>query len=79
MSSHPANAPIAFHLMEKPAGAVCNLDCDYYLCLSYKDVFHHVDEPMQTMARLLAGNRAPAEIIDVYAPADASRARNEPA
>jgi uncharacterized protein len=49
-----------------------------YLCPSYKDFFHHINAPMQTMSRLLAANRAPAEIIDDYAAADASRGRNEP-
>jgi uncharacterized protein len=48
-----------------------------YLCPSYKDFFHHVDEPMRAMAGLLKGNRAPAEIIDDYAAADATRGRNE--
>ena len=33
---------------------------------------------MQTMAAMLAGNRAPAEIIVDYAAADASRGRNDP-
>ena len=46
-----------------------------YLCPSYKDFFHHVDALMQTMSRLLAANRAPAEIIDDYAAGDASRGR----
>ncbi len=30
----PANAPPAFHLLTKPTGAVCNLDCKYCFFLS---------------------------------------------
>ncbi|MCO5316341.1 MAG: anaerobic sulfatase maturase [Solirubrobacterales bacterium] len=30
----PENAPRAFHLLAKPAGAQCNLDCDYCFFLS---------------------------------------------
>ena len=28
------NAPLAFHLMAKPTGAICNLDCEYCFFLS---------------------------------------------
>ena len=27
-------APLAFHVMAKPTGAVCNLDCEYCFFLS---------------------------------------------
>jgi uncharacterized protein len=30
----PANAPPAFHLLAKPTGAICNLDCKYCFFLS---------------------------------------------
>ncbi len=30
----PANAPPAFHVLAKPAGAICNLDCKYCFFLS---------------------------------------------
>ena len=36
-----------------------------YLCPSFKLFFHHVQEPMRTMAELLAADRAPAEIMDL--------------
>jgi uncharacterized protein len=49
-----------------------------YLCDGYKAFFHHVDRPMRTMARLLAADRAPAEIRAVYATEDAARGRNDP-
>jgi serine-type anaerobic sulfatase-maturating enzyme len=49
-----------------------------YLCAGFKAFFHHVDGPMRTMAALLAEGRAPAEIVNLYAAADARRGRNEP-
>jgi hypothetical protein len=49
-----------------------------YLCPSFKLFFHHVQEPMRTMAELLAADRAPAEIMDHYAASDARRGRNDP-
>jgi len=48
-----------------------------YLCAGYKAFFHHVDEPMRIMAGLLAQDRAPAEIVQLYAAADARRGRND--
>lgn len=35
----PANAPPAFHLLAKPTGAICNLDCAYCFFLD-KEVFY---------------------------------------
>ena len=49
-----------------------------YLCPSFKLFFHHVEAPMRLMAQMLAEDRAPAEIMEVYASADARRGRNEP-
>ncbi len=49
-----------------------------YLCAGFKAFFHHVDRPMRTMSALLARNRAPSEIVQLYAAADAKRGRNEP-
>jgi len=49
-----------------------------YLCPGFKDFFHHVDQPMRTMAALLAQNRAPSEIVRLYAAEDAKRGRNDP-
>src|SRR3954462_10286150 len=33
-STLPRNAPPAFHLMAKPSGSICNLDCTYCFFLS---------------------------------------------
>jgi uncharacterized protein len=49
-----------------------------YLCAGFKDFFHHVDQPMRIMGRLLAQNRAPSEIVQLYASQDAKRGRNDP-
>jgi uncharacterized protein len=35
----PVHAPLAFHLLAKPTGAVCNLDCKYCFFLS-KDLLY---------------------------------------
>ena len=49
-----------------------------YLCAGFKDFFHHVDRPMRLMAERLRENRAPSEIIGLYASEDAARGRNDP-
>jgi uncharacterized protein len=33
------NAPLAFHLMAKPTGAICNLDCKYCFFLSKESLY----------------------------------------
>ncbi len=56
-----------------------------YLCAGYKMFFHHVDQPMQLMVRLLRQNRAPSEMMRLYAGQDqkwqellARTGRNDP-
>ena len=49
-----------------------------YLCPSFKLFFGHVREPMRTMAELLGADRAPSEIMRIYAAQDARRGRNDP-
>jgi radical SAM protein with 4Fe4S-binding SPASM domain len=49
-----------------------------YLCAGYKAFFHHVDRPMRIMGQLLAQERAPSEIVQLYASQDARRGRNDP-
>ena len=44
-----------------------------YLCAGYKLFFNHVDRPMKIMANLLRQNRAPAELMNLYATEDAER------
>ncbi|MGA2784825.1 MAG: anaerobic sulfatase maturase [Candidatus Bathyarchaeia archaeon] len=54
----PANAPPAFHLLAKPRGAICNLDCKYCFYLSKEDLykgstFRMTDEMLETYIRQL--------------------------
>jgi uncharacterized protein len=56
-----------------------------YLCAGYKLFFHHIDQPMQLMVRLLRQNRAPAELMRLYTDQDqkwqellARTGRNDP-
>ncbi|NLI00638.1 MAG: anaerobic sulfatase maturase [Chthonomonadales bacterium] len=42
-----------------------------YLCPSYKRFFKHIDRDMRLMTQLLQANRAPAEIMSMYAHARA--------
>jgi uncharacterized protein len=41
-----------------------------YLCAGYKLFFHHIDQPMQLIVRLLRQNRAPSEIMRLYSTKD---------
>jgi len=41
-----------------------------YLCAGYKSFFNHVNRPMKVMAALLRQDRAPAEIMQIYAKGD---------
>ena len=50
----------------------------HYLCPSYQAFFRHVSEPMRAMSSLLRASRAPAELMNDYAAADARRGRNDP-
>jgi uncharacterized protein len=56
-----------------------------YLCAGYKMFFQHIDQPLQLMVRLLRQNRAPAELMRLYAGHDqkwqellAKTGRNDP-
>ena len=50
----------------------------HYLCPSYKAFFHHIDPTMRAMCDLLRADRAPSELVGVYAAEDARRGRNDP-
>ena len=49
-----------------------------YLCDGYLAFFHHVGRPMRLMCDLLREDRAPSEVMAVYASEDARRGRNDP-
>jgi uncharacterized protein len=53
-----ASTPAAFHLLAKPTGAVCNLDCSYCFFLSKEMLypgsrFRMADELLETYLRQL--------------------------
>ena len=50
----------------------------HYLCPSYKAFFHHIEPVMRQMCDLLRADRAPSELVQTYATADAKRGRNDP-
>ena len=69
MTTLPSNAPPAFHLLAKPTGAVCNLDCTYCFFLSKEMLypgsrFRMADEMLETYIRqLIEAHRTPHVII----------------
>lgn len=62
-------APPAFHLLAKPTGAICNLDCDYCYFLSKEalypgDRFRMTEEVLEKyIAQLLAAHRSPEVVV----------------
>ena len=50
----------------------------HYLCPSYKAFFGHIEPVMRQMCDLLKADRAPSELVQRYAAADARRGRNDP-
>jgi len=65
--SRPANAPQAFHLLAKPRGAICNLDCKYCFYLSKEQLyegstFRMSDETLETYIRQLIESHKVPEV-----------------
>jgi len=65
----PENAPLGFHLLAKPTGAVCNLDCKYCFFLSKEllypgSSFRMTDEVLEAYIRqVLESHLAPEAAI----------------
>ena len=65
----PASAPRAFHVMAKPTGATCNLDCDYCFFLSKEMLYpgsrFRMAEDLQELylRQLLAAHRGVPEVV----------------
>jgi uncharacterized protein len=63
--TRPAGAPLAFHVLVKPTGAICNLDCKYCFFLSKEMLypgsrFRMADDLLETYIRqLLEAHVAP--------------------
>ena len=65
-----ADAPAAFHLLAKPTGAVCNLDCSYCFFLSKEMLypgsrFRMADELLDTYIRQLIEAHARVPVVQV--------------
>ncbi len=65
-----AKAPGAFHLLAKPTGAVCNLDCSYCFFLSKEMLypgsrFRMADELLEIYVRQLIEAHAEAPVVQV--------------
>jgi uncharacterized protein len=65
----PRNAPPAFHILAKPTGAICNLDCKYCFFLSKEMLypgsrFRMADDLLETyLKQLLESHQAPEVAI----------------
>ncbi len=68
-TARPASAPDGFHVLAKPTGAICNLDCEYCFFLSKEalypgDRFRMADDLLETYIRqLLESQRVPEVTI----------------
>lgn len=70
MLTMPPNAPRAFHLLVKPTGAICNLDCTYCFFLSKEMLypgsrFRMADELLELYIRQLIASQPLAPEINV--------------
>jgi uncharacterized protein len=69
MVTIPKGAPLAFHLLAKPTGAICNLDCKYCFFLSKELLypgsrFRMADELLETYVKqLFESNRTPEVMV----------------
>ena len=67
-----ASAPAAFHVMAKPTGAICNLDCEYCFFLSKEQLYPgsgfrmepHVHEAY--ISQLLAAHEGASEVVVAF-------------
>lgn len=70
MTASSVDAPPAFHLLAKPTGAVCNLDCSYCFFLSKEMLypgsrFRMADELLETYIRQLIEAHARVPVVQV--------------
>ncbi len=69
MATRPPNAPPSFHLLAKPTGAICNLDCEYCFFLAKEQLypgskFRMSDDLLETyIQQLLASHQTPEVTI----------------
>ncbi|MHB1129902.1 MAG: radical SAM protein, partial [Ilumatobacteraceae bacterium] len=64
LDSLPVNAPSGFHVMAKPTGSTCNIDCTYCFYLSKEALYPNEEHRMSTatletyISQLLESHRA---------------------
>lgn len=63
----PKHAPPAFHLLAKPTGAICNLDCQYCFFLSKEQLypdskFRMTDDLLETYIQQLLESHQTLEV-----------------
>ncbi len=68
LTSYPPDAPPAFHLLAKPTGATCNLDCGYCFFLSKEMLypgsrFRMADEMLETYIRQLIEAHRTSQVV----------------
>jgi uncharacterized protein len=69
MATIPPNAPPAYHILAKPTGATCNLDCEYCFFLSKEMLypgsrFRMADDLLETYIRqLIESHRTPEVMV----------------
>jgi uncharacterized protein len=67
MQIRPPNAPPAFHLLAKPTGAICNLDCEYCFFLTKEQLypgskFRMSEDVLETYIRQLLESHQTPEV-----------------
>jgi len=67
LGSRPPTAPASFHVLAKPSGPICNLDCDYCFFLSKEalypgDCFRMSDQVLETYIRQLLESQAGPDV-----------------
>jgi uncharacterized protein len=67
MASMPENAPPAYHVLVKPTGAICNLDCKYCFFLSKEELypgspFRMSDEILESYIKQLVESHRTSEV-----------------
>jgi sulfatase maturation enzyme AslB (radical SAM superfamily) len=68
LSSARTDVPAAFHVMAKPSGAICNLDCTYCFFLSKEmlypgDRFRMADATLETYIRQTLESHRDPEVV----------------
>src|SRR5262249_55562030 len=66
----PLSGPRRFHVMPKPVGSLCNLDCTYCYYLSKENLLHQPARPTMDdatlerfIAQYIAGNAGPEVVF----------------